>query len=117
MMAHLQSLRPSLTKTAKQAIPNHLEAVMAKLLEKNPNDRFDTISDVGRAMFDARATNVFGSKPVVIGAVVVLVLGIAAVLGMSGRVIPNKVALHPGKGTAKLEFLERDAWNVWTMYR
>ena len=92
MMAHVQSPRPSLTKAAAQAVPDHLETVMARLLQKNPDDRFDSMNDVGRAIFEANPKRNISIKSVIIGALVVLVIGCAAFLCLNYAVISKKVA-------------------------
>jgi serine/threonine protein kinase len=49
MLAHVNQPPPSLSEVSLRTFPLQIELAVAKLLEKNPADRFATIEDVGLA--------------------------------------------------------------------
>jgi serine/threonine protein kinase len=50
IMSHVGETPPKLSKVAKQAIPQHLDQAIAKMLSKNPDDRFANINDAKEAL-------------------------------------------------------------------
>jgi choice-of-anchor C domain-containing protein len=67
MMAHAQDPVPSLSKLAKNRIPAHLELAVTRLLQKNPVQRYATMSDALDALFDAKKGSPISKKLLAVG--------------------------------------------------
>lgn len=90
MMAHVQDDPPSLKKLSRKEFPDYVEKTLAKMLSKDPHDRFDRIMDVpaaflGESKVKAKRTSAAkrssgssGKKMLIAGAgILSLLLGIS----------------------------------------
>jgi choice-of-anchor C domain-containing protein len=84
MTAHVSEPIPSLSKRAKQAIPAHLDAVLNKLLQKEPAGRYSSMAEAKEAIFSATpfSEKILQNKMLVAGLCVV-VLSIVGIFGFS----------------------------------
>jgi serine/threonine protein kinase len=90
LIAHAQVQVPPLSKSMKEAPSKKLEAVVSKLLQKDPENRYDLMYDVSQAIF--HATTASGAAPGrMIGIALALVAIVAAVFVFNIRGTENKV--------------------------
>lgn len=94
LIAHAQGQVPPLSKSMKESPSKRLEALVSKLLQKNPEDRYDLMYDVSQAIF--QATTQSGVAPGrMIGIALALVAIVAGVFVFNIRGTENKAV--PGQ--------------------
>jgi serine/threonine protein kinase len=84
LIAHAQEQAPSLNKSMKQAPSARLQALVSKLLQKNPADRFESMEAVSQSIF--QATTQSGVAP---GRMIGIALALALVAIVAGVCVFN----------------------------
>jgi serine/threonine protein kinase len=90
LIAHAQGQVPPLSKSMKEPPSKKLEALVSKLLQKDPEARYDLMYDVSQAIFQA-TTQSGGAPGRMIGIALALVAIVAAVFVFNIRGTENKV--------------------------
>ena len=89
LIAHAQEQAPPLSKSMSQAPSSRLQALVTKLLQKNPADRYDSMEAVSQSIFQASTQS--GVAPGrMIGVALALVAIVAAVCVFNLRGTENK---------------------------